>query len=130
MNENNETADFLAVVGPNLTQNARVHLNLGQVFIVITEDKLAAILKEHADCLALRDKWHTPASTLLLVFGTSSFHDALNFSKETWEAVSLISTALTFGWLLKAAFSAWRAHKTVESLIEEIKRTGVVRQSG
>ena len=132
MSEQKEHAKFLSTITGSLLQDSHVHFNVGQNLIVTTEDKLKGVLREYADCLAVQDRWQTPASifiTLLLVFCTASFHDALNFSKATWEAVFLICTAASLLWLVRSVYRAIRAKRTIENLIDDIKRTGISSQS-
>lgn len=115
----------MASITKNLVADSNVHFNLGQDVIVTTEDKLRGALRDHLDGLQVRDRWHTPASlfvTLILVFVTASFHDALTFQKPTWEAVFLICTAASLMWLVVSVYRAICSKSSIDSLLDEIKR--------
>jgi hypothetical protein len=116
---------LMASITKNLVQESNVHFNLGQDVIVTTEDKLRGALRDHLDGLHVRDRWHTPASlsvTLILVFVSASFHDALTFQKATWEAVFLICTAASVLWLAVSVTRAFRSKRSIDTLLAEIKR--------
>ena len=72
--------------------------------------------------------WTTPLGiflSCLLATVTSSFENALWFSPDTWKAIFVIGTVVSFIWLLFCGYRAWnnRNDRGIEHLIEEIKNT-------
>lgn len=115
-------------LGPleNLVKVSEVHLNVSQEVIITTEDKVRLCLRDHMELLSKKGRWITPVSlflTLLLVFATTNFHDKFIFSASTWQAVFVICLAITFIWSLTSIFSALKAKKTIDDLIDEIKQS-------
>jgi hypothetical protein len=56
---------------------------------------------------------------------TSNFHDALGIPQATWQAICIICTVLCVIWLIKTGFQAFRARKSIENVITDIKKDSV-----
>lgn len=102
----------------------KIHSNLEQQVIQITEDKLKLILNEHIQFMEKKSSWIAPFSiivTLMVVFSTTNFIDAM-LSADTWKAIFVITLILTIIWLIKSLYMIYKA-KTLEDLINKIKNT-------
>jgi len=126
---NTETPNAIAQASAaqiqQLVSVERVTLNVSQRVIVTTEDKLRLCLHNHMSEIDKKRDWIAPFSvllTLLLALVSTDFRDFL-LPKDTWRAIFVISSVLTFAWLsiaLRKAFS----RRTAETLIAEIKADG------
>jgi hypothetical protein len=109
-----------------IVQQTRLHINLSQEAIVITEDKVRLCLIAHLGRLEARKDWIAPSGillTLVVTFATTTFRDSL-LSAATWQAIFVVSTVLTVAWLARAIWRAWNA-PTVEDVVGSMKRAGV-----
>jgi hypothetical protein len=101
-----------------------VHSNLDQEVIQVTEDKIRLVLNEHLRNIECRKDWIAPLSLLIAIvttFITSSFKDAL-LSASTWEAIYILSGALSVAWLVKALWALLTA-STLDDVVAQIKNT-------
>lgn len=99
-----------------------VHSNLNQEVIKITTDKLKLILKDYLWQLEKKREWIAPLGifiTIVVVLSTTKFQDAY-FSSDTWEAIFIISTFLSGGWLFKSLWTAFRS-PSVDDVVDRIK---------
>ena len=127
----NSSEIISSALASQMVQNTSLHLNVGQNTIVITEDKVKLCLLEHLGRLEARREWMTPAGvllTLVLTFATTSFKDFLLVAA-TWQAVFVIASALTTGWLLFALRRAWNA-PSVDDVVGVMKRASVPKSGG
>lgn len=111
--------DFLSYFNINVD---KCYINTDQILITITEDKLRLCLNNHQSCIEKHKDWIAPLSviiSLILALVSSDFKDYI-LSKNTWSAVFIILTFLTFVWFLVTIRNAlWK--RTVDMLISEIK---------
>lgn len=121
-----ETPDSVAQASAaqiqQLVSVERVTLNISQRVIVTTEDKLKLRLQNHMSQVDRKKDWIAPFSvllTLLLALVSADFRDFI-VSMDTWRAIFVIASTLTFVWLCIALRSAF-SKRTVETLIAEIK---------
>ena len=113
-----------------IIQNTKLHLNLSQDAIVITEDKVRLCLIEHLRRLEAKRDWIAPAgilATLAVTFTTTEFQD-LFLPKTTWQAIFVVAAAVDAFWLLKKLWVAWNA-PTVEDIVRKMKRAGAQEQA-
>ncbi|WP_313225254.1 hypothetical protein [Stutzerimonas nitrititolerans] len=97
--------------------NVDVHL------IQITEDKLKNILLENQSRVATKNEWIAPLGlfiSLLLAVLTTDAKPAFGLSSHAWQAIFLISCALSIIWLL-VAIKNIKDGLTVDDLIKKIK---------
>jgi hypothetical protein len=116
---------FHGSLNERLVQSSRVHLNVGQDVIVVTEDRLRLCLRDHLDALATRRTWLTPLSlviTIGVVLVSSSFKDFL-FSASTWEAVFIIGLAVCGLWLIVSCIKALRTRVNLDLTVRRIKES-------
>lgn len=109
-----------------IVQNTKLHLNLGQDAIVITEDKVRLCLMEHLKRMEARRTWIAPVSvlvTIIAVFVTTEFKDDFVFKAATWEAIFFLLGVMNFGWLVVAVWRAWKA-PNVEDIVKMMKKAG------
>jgi len=114
---------------PNFEENKTVevtdiHENTSQEIIRITSDRAKLILVEYKDSFEKKREWHTPLSlvtTLVLVFITSTFREAWGFAAETWSAFFLFALAVSFLWLIRSCYIAFKS-KTIKDIVERMKR--------
>ena len=115
-----------AAVPTQVVEVTDIHENTSQEIIRITVDRLKLVLVEHKNGFERRKEWHTPlglALTVLLVFITSTFKDALGFHADTWAAFFLISLALSLAWLIRAIYIACKC-PTMDDIVEKMKKKG------
>jgi hypothetical protein len=113
-------------VSSPLVQNTRVHINVTQEVIVVTEDKVRLCLHNHLVRLEARNRWIAPAGILLTIvvaFATTTFRDFV-LPASTWQAVFFLFGLFSFGWLIKALLNA-RGAPTLEDVLGELKRVQV-----
>ena len=113
-------------IDPHSVPISRIHNNVDQVVIKITEDKLKNILNEYNYALHDSKSWIAPLGIFLTLLGTliTSTPKDLLLPKEYW--VPLYGgTAVAAGiWLLVSCYKAWQARKksmSVEYIIARIK---------
>lgn len=102
-----------------------IHSNTSQELVVITLDKLRLIIYEHKEALSRSREWQTPAGmvvTILLVFATTDFRDALLLSAATWRAFFLMALVLTILWLARNLWVLLKSGE-VDDVVERIKKT-------
>lgn len=102
--------------------------NVSQSLIHITEDKLHVILLEYEEKNKKFYSWTTPLGifiTCLITTITSNFDETWGLSPDTWMAIFVIGTAVSFIWLFFCGYRAWknRNDRGIRHLIEEIKNT-------
>ena len=120
-----QTSPFLENISKEMVVSSTAHVNVGQDVIATTEDRIRLCLYKHERGLAARDGWVAPVSlvvTILLVLVTSDFHNFAGLSKETWQAVFLISCGLAVIWSIAAIWKAFSVRTSVDSIITELKR--------
>ena len=100
----------------------KVHVNVSQELIQVTEDKLTLILDRHSSSLVKRDAWIPPLTLfipILTTLMTAKFETNI-FPSTTWHAIFVVAAVLSAGWLLWTICS--RPKKlTVIQLVNEIK---------
>ena len=100
-----------------------IYQNTEQNVISITEDKLKVILLEYKEKNKLFYSWTTPLGifiSCLLATITSNFVDTLGLSASTWQAVFIMSTIGTGGWLIYAIYYAFNNKK--RRSLEDLKK--------
>ena len=125
-----EQADFVTFAGQLIQKESKVYLNVGQEFIVTTDDKIRLCLSDHLSRMEKRRAWITPLGillTILIVFPTTTFR-AFIFSAETWQAIFIICAVVLFGWLLHSVLQA-RVSTSIDDVMADIKRTAVVHEA-
>lgn len=111
-------------LGEQIVQQTKLHLNLDQDAIVITEDRVRLILFGYLANLEAKRRWQTPAGILLALattFATTTFQDAFGLSAATWQAMFVLLTLGTGVWLVVAAVKAFQAHD-VEEVVSSMKK--------
>lgn len=103
-------------------------VNTKSDLIEITEDKLENILLKHLEKLSIRKAWVVPLSifvTVLLANLTSTFTKKLGISGETWEALYLLLSIGSGGWLLVSLVRAFATKEkgTIPELVAVIKNS-------
>jgi hypothetical protein len=119
-----QQATFEKSFAKNLMQSSQTHVNLGQDFIVTTEDKVRLCMTRHAHRLSDRKAWTTPVSlfvTIVLVLLTAGFHDAFGITSDTWHALFLLSAVATLIWSMVAIIKALRTSTSIDKIVDELK---------
>lgn len=108
-----------------LVDVSEVHLNTRQKVIITTEDRVRIHLSNHLSKVEKKNGWIAPIGVLLtivLTLVTAKFkEDSILFPPNTWEAIFVITGALSLGWLFKALWQA-RQSESIEDFIERLKR--------
>ncbi|MBL3574286.1 hypothetical protein JMK10_02180 [Rhodovulum sulfidophilum] len=113
------SSDFMI---EQLVSIERVSLNVSQSVIVTTEDKLKLCLQKYVSDAERSKEWIAPLSLLvglLLSLVAADFRDAW-LSASTWQAIFIISAALSLFWFLASLRRAF-GNRTIDALINEIK---------
>ena len=121
-------ANFNKTFGKDVLQNSNVHVNFEQDFIVTTEDKIRLCMMEHANQLADQTSWISPVSlfvTIILVLLTASFNDALGLTKDTWQAIFVISAVLTAIWAVRWVIRAVNSSTSVDKIVTQLKQSQI-----
>lgn len=100
--------------------------NYSQGLIHITEDKLKVILYENEQKINKFYSWTTPLGIFLSCFFATfaaDFKDVFYIPKNTWQAIFIIITIISFLWFIYAAYNAFinRKGRGIDKLIEKIK---------
>ena len=116
----------MQTVAQHIVRETKVHLNLGQDALIITEDKMRLCLASRFEQALAREKWKAPAGvflTVLIALATADFKDR-SLPAAVWEAVFIVVGVLN-GW--NAIYWICRRPKspTVEDIVKEMKRVGV-----
>jgi len=105
-----------------LARESRVHWNVAQEVITITEDKLKLCLSQYLKRAEKKRGWATPLGILLpivLTLVTTTFKD-FGLDAATWRAMFIIGGLLTFFWLVKSLSDALRA-LDMNDLVRQLK---------
>jgi len=123
-------AEIVTFAGELIQKTSRIHLNLGQEFVLTTDDKIRLCLNKHLSRVEKRNAWITPLGvllTIIIVFPTTTFQPFV-CSAETWEAVFIVSGVICLGWLVRAIWQS-RVATSIDSVIDEIKRTAIANDT-
>lgn len=107
----------------NRVKVEEIHSNVSQELIEITTDKLKILLTEHLGYVNSNKDWIAPASllvTIVLVFCTTSFKDALGINMAVWEAAFMLAGVGCLVWLCISLFKIHRSI-TIDALLDKIK---------
>lgn len=111
------------------SERLTVHKNLGQDVIVVTMDKIRLCLMKHKDAISRRQEWVTPLGLLLSFLTTLIAADFKDFliSKDTWQALFILSSILCSVWLIYAANIAWKNRNAgdIENIVRELSAQNV-----
>lgn len=102
-----------------------VHTNVDQQVIVITEDRLRLMLRDHLEVAERRREWIAPVSSLFAVVTaivTAEFKDALGLSAASWRAVFVIAGIASALWLVVWAKN-YAKGPSLEDLFKKVKNS-------
>jgi len=106
-------------------------VNVEQVFIVTTEDKVRICLNRHLDRVERRRDWIAPLGvliTLVVTLVTTTFRD-LWLSKDAWQALFIFAAFGAAVWLMRALVALYTEAKTsMDSVILEMKTSAVANE--
>jgi hypothetical protein len=117
-------------VAEQLIQNTKVHLNLGQDAIIITEDKVRLCLIRHSERISESNSWIAPIGvflTILITLVTTEFKPFI-FDAAVWKAIFVICGFMSGGWLIKSCLRSWRP-PSIDDVVLEMKRVGSITAS-
>ena len=100
----------------------KVHTNVSQELIQVTEDKLQLILVQHSFSLTKREAWIPPLSLLIPILTTlmtARFENYI-FTAVLWQAIYIVASIISGLWLLKVLIYR-PGKKTVGEIVNEIK---------
>jgi hypothetical protein len=118
-----DPSEISGALAKQMVQNSKVHFNVDQETIIITEDKIRLCMHQHLGRVEARREWIAPTGvliTLLIIFPTTTFKDFI-FTAAVWTAIFVIATLITFAWLIRAIIRARRA-PSVEDIVRVMKR--------
>ena len=98
--------------------------NTNQNLIRITEDKLENILTKHFISIAKKGEWKTPLGiviSIILALISTQFQDAFFLKAAVWEAIFIISLALSSAWLICKIYYCRTIDSSLEKLMDKIK---------
>jgi hypothetical protein len=111
-------------IADQIARDTKVHMNLGQDAIVITEDKVRLVLMNHLDRVEMKRSWFTPLGLLVAIvvaFASATFHDALGLKQATWEAIFVLAGFVSFVWTILTVVVALRS-PSIDDVVSEMKR--------
>ncbi|HXG53370.1 MAG TPA: hypothetical protein VNN77_18385 [candidate division Zixibacteria bacterium] len=111
-------------IADQIARDTKVHMNLGQDAIVITEDRVRLVLMTHLRKLEQKRGWIAPLGLLVAIvtaFATATFRDAFGLKATTWEAIFVLSGVASLVWTIIAMVIAVRA-PSVDDVVSEMKR--------
>ena len=124
-----ETSINMKSLTSQLVNVEKVHINVSEEVIIVTEDKLRLCLIKYLQNLGKKRAWISPLGiflTIIVALGTTTFRDIvigenMSISANTWQAIFIIASILSFGWL---CFSIAQALKTkkIEDVVKELKK--------
>jgi hypothetical protein len=140
-----EQAQMVEYTGELFLKDSRFYFNVGQDFVVTTEDKIRLCLINHLSQSEKRNAWATPLGillTLLIVFPTTTSFQKFVVSADTWQAVFIIATFLSFLWFIKSLWeskgsppireffvSFWQeTGSTIDDIVVTIKQTAIATE--
>lgn len=126
-NESQIVTDALAT---QIVQNTKVHLNLAQDTIVITEDRLKLCLITHLNRLEEKKGWVAPAGilvTIIATFTTTTFRDFM-LEALVWKAIFIVAGIINLVWLIMAAIQSFNS-PSIENVVTEMKNAGKQSQA-
>jgi len=100
-----------------------VHSNVGQEVIEITSDKLRLILNDYINVMTARKEWQTPLAlfiTFFIVICTADFKLTWGLSKDSWSAIFIMLTGMSFVWFLVSLFKMKKS-KSVDDILDAAK---------
>lgn len=120
----------------SLDTSPEIYRNIVSPFIVITEDKVNLILKEYSIDLEKKNRWHTPLAlflTIILALLTANFdinYIRFGLNGNTWLACFLIGAIISFCWLVRDVWKAYRTKTDISDIVEKFKaQTNLIKGS-
>ncbi|WP_089641893.1 hypothetical protein [Escherichia coli] len=107
------------------------YTNIKTNIITTTEDKLNLVLIEYESDSKKRHLWATPLGILIslciCLLTTKDINDLWGIESQVWKAIIIISTILSFLWLIKAGIEAFQVRSKLErtEIINKIKSTNI-----
>src|ERR1035438_6242423 len=104
-------------------RQSSIHLNVGQQWIIVTEDKMRLGLIDLISSAKSRQAWQTPAAMMLTeiaILPTANFHAAIGISGDQWQALFGVLLIVTLLWLL-TAWVKGRPGPSANSFIDSLK---------
>jgi len=102
---------------------SEVYANVSQKVIITTEDKIHICLSEHLKRMEKKRGWIAPSGILVAIvvaLVTSTFRD-IGLDAATWRAIFVLSSIISFGWLMWSIKEAWKSEKS-EDIVAELKK--------
>jgi hypothetical protein len=124
MSDPASNASFTSAIGSELVQKSKVHYNLGQDVIIVTEDRMRLKIDRYLKRVVGSWFWLTPLSILVAIvlsLITATFHDWI-FKAEIWNAIFLVAAVILAVWTLVAICNAIRSRTCVDDLLNELKK--------
>jgi hypothetical protein len=121
-------ATLLTQLTENIIQDSAMSINLGEHIITTTEDKVRLACMTHLKRTSEKNAWVAPASILLsivVVFVTADFKEALGFPAATWRAVFMIVGFWSLVSTIRGARAAVRA-PSVDEFVNVLKATSKI----
>lgn len=104
----------------------RIHWNVDQNVIAVTEDKVRLCLIKHRDALEAKRGWIAPLGTFVTLAATlltATFHGNFLFSSAVWQAMFVMGTVASALCLLIGSIRAVRARKIgPDSILKDLKQ--------
>lgn len=125
-----DTDQLLLVANSPLVN--KVHANVSQELMVLTEDKVHLCLKNHLDNLQAQTAWHTPSAlflSILVTFATTTFRDVFYLKGDTWQGFFLFCGVASAAWTIATVFTAIRTPSkkaVIQDILNELKKQRVV----
>ncbi len=122
-------AKFTEAFASDYLQQATVHLNFDQNLVIITEDRLHLCLRNHLECIESKKAWIAPVSlfvAFVTTLCTTSFKDTFGLPANTWQALFVLLSIVSFVWSIFATVGAFRNKSSLRTLLDEIKKSAKI----
>lgn len=125
-NKNNSKPNNIGL--GSITTNIQEFNNTSLGLIHITEEKLENILLKNEKTLTAKKMWVTPLSIFIscgLSLVTNEFKNFLSFSSDTWTAVFIIATFISFIWFICSSIKSFKMRNKggIDDIMECIKNS-------
>lgn len=123
---NNEENGAVISISEELSEGMVLHKNLKQEIIITEENRFRLYLIEYSNSLKGKSQWASPLGifvALIVTISTVTFQDIYTLTKDTWKAIYILTTILSFFWLLYSMYCSYLSYKKggIDSLIKKLK---------
>jgi len=110
----------------------KVHTNIAQDIIVITDDRVYRVLSPWCQSVEKCSSWVGPVSltvTIWLTLLSATFQDKFGISKEEWSALFVFGGIVATIWCICTLYRCMcKRPQTLDQLLEQLKASSLTKQ--